>query len=877
MSDKNILLQRAKSAVIAHDYDTATRLYKTLIAENPDDKDLYFQLGNLYVKSGKDDMALSVFNDIIKDDHKNIDALIAIGGIYRRQKKFDESIAVLENALIADGDNPDTQATISYNLGFTYRQMGKLNEAISCFEDVVFQHPDDVLAYNHLGAIYALQRKHVKAINAYQKGLKADPNHPVILLNIAKSYEAVDEKQKALSSYEAALRSKPGWIEAIDGYSDLLLKTNKVKEADDVVSNAIKINPDDVKMHTKMGHVYNRQSIFNSAEEEFKIALNIDDEFTPALTGMAFSQEKLGKNAEAVKTIKKAVELNPDDADILKQSAQILITAGHLPEAYDKLENLCKINPDDAQTINLLGQYYICTGNDAKLQACSDKLEKIDSTYKDYLKDWGRRFAQMGDEKTSEQYLKAAVQEIPNDAESKINLALLYEKQGNNKEALNLFRQAVHDDGFNVMSKNKAEQLGAVVEKAAEKEEHDLAPDFSLPADAESALESEKSDSSEENNEEPDEKAPSLHSDDKKPASISDLKEEENEFEFGQFGMENLAENDDEKSFDQLVALEDSNDDLMDEFEDLVDDGAPVDADDDLDFSVMPDGSEDINDSSDEENDDKIGENPIDYDLFEDEDINNDEPVVELPKEKTEILPEQESEPVPEDEPSSEPQEELPEPPKEPLADIPAKPPRNPYEDYTELNKIAEKMNFSAEQAMRAAQLAADSAERAAKARITERIVEKVKAPEPPKETEEEKMMKKAIDMLPAIVGAIEDKKMLEKYKASVDMFIKLREMLDYLPLAKKKQFFTSKNRILLDYIIARLSGKPGLLATVNALINSGLITVQENISPSDKIGIELVAQVLSDVRDLSMNVKDEYLRDALDSEALALLEKLKV
>ena len=842
MSDKNILLQRAQSAVIAHDYDSATRIYKTLISENPDDKSLQIQLGNLYVKSGKDERALPLFNDIIKDDPKNSDILIAIGGIYRRQKKFDESVAILEQALSLDKGNPDTQATISYNLGFTYRQMGKLDEAISCFEDVVYQHPDDVLAYNHLGAIYALQKKHEKAISAYQKGLKTDPNHPVILLNLAKSYEAVNERQKALSSYEAALRSKPGWIEAIDAYSDLLLSADKVKEADDVVSNAIKINPEDVKMHTKMGHVYNRQSIFNSAEEEFKKALTIDDEFTPALTGMAFSQEKLGNSEEAVTTIQRAVKLNPEDSDILKQSAQILITAGNFSEAYEKLESLSKENPDDAQTVNLLGQYYICTGENKKLEECADKLEKIDPAYKDYLKDWGRRFGQVGDEKTSEEYFKTAIQEIPDDAESKISLALLYEKQGNTKEAFDLFRRAMHDDAHNVISRGKVEKLKEIEEtKAAELTGDVPAVDGAVSAPeggaAPASAKTEKVEESDEGGTSAQMDAPS---EDGVDSGLEPL------------GMESLTESEDEKSFDQLLALEDSDSDLMDEFESLVDDGAPVDADSDMDFDVMPDGSEDLDDGLDD-GEKLLGDNTIDYDLFENEDIDGNEPP---------LPPEPEKEQAKTDD----------EPPKKLLEDVPPKAPHNPYEDYIALNKLAEKMNQSAEQAALAAKMAADSAERAAQARTAGAV----SVPEPPKETEEEKMMKKAVDMLPAIVGAIEDKKMLEKYKASVDMFIKLREMLDYLPPAKRKQFFTSKNRILLDYIIARLSGKPGLLATVNALINSGLVTVQEDVRPSDKIGVELVAQVLSDVRELSMNVKDEYLRDALDSEALMLLEKIK-
>lgn len=864
MSDRNILLQRAKSAVVARDYVTAVRLYKNLIADDPYDRDLKIQLGHLYVKSGDDDNALGVFNGIIQSDPENIcvpenvDILIAIGGIYRRQKKYDESIEILGQAQKAGGGNSKTQGTVSYNLGFTYRQMGKLKEAIDCFEDVVAANPNDVLAFNHLGAIYALEKKHDKAIVAYQKGLKTDPNHPVLLLNLAKSYEANKENQKALSAYEAALRSKPGWDEAIDGYSDLLMSSNRVKEADDILSNALKINPDDVKMRTKMGHVYNRQSIYESAELQFKKALEIDDGYKSALTGMAFSQEKLGKNSEAVKTIQKAVELNPDDVDVLKQSAQILISANYLSAAYEKISHLWKLDQNDVQTVNLLGQYYICKGDEAKVESCFDKIQRIDPEYKEVFKDWGKRFAQKGDMKTAVEYLKAAVEENPDDSNAKVDLATIYERQGKNSEALALYKDAIAKDIHNVLSRNRAAHLETAVKK------EDLNADFEIPSDAESEISMDN-----EEIENPEEDEEEIKIEINKTEETVESKEVENtilpeqtkdseEFEFDQFGMENLAEEDDGKTFDQLLSLEDNMDDIFNDIDDLVDDGAPVDADED-DSEVMPDGSEDLDMSSLPE--DFADNSSIDYDLFEDEDINEDEPVTQLPK-------------------TFEP-EEIPEPKEEEkkksLDDIPAKEPRNPYEDYAELNKRLEdaersafNANAAAENAFRVAQRAA---EEAAKAKVTERIIEREVPKEEPKEENE---LKKAIDMLPAIVGAIEDKKMLEKFKASVDMFKKLREMLEFLPPAKKKQFFTSKNRILLDYIISRLSGKPGLLATVNALINSGLVSGNENAKASDKTGLELVAQVLTDVQNLSSNVKDEYLRDALDSEVLSLLEKIR-
>ena len=184
MSDANTLLNRAKSALIAHDYALAARIYKNLIMEEPDNVDYKIQLGNLYTKAGKDDQALTIFQQINKNNSENLDVLIAISGIYRRQKKYEESVGILERALVMCKGSPKDRAKISYNLGFTYRQMGNYDDAILCFEEVVEENPSDVLANNHLGAIYALQEKHTKAIEAYNRGLKFDSYHPILQFNI---------------------------------------------------------------------------------------------------------------------------------------------------------------------------------------------------------------------------------------------------------------------------------------------------------------------------------------------------------------------------------------------------------------------------------------------------------------------------------------------------------------------------------------------------------------------------------------------------------------------------------------------------------------------------------------------------------------------
>lgn len=251
MAQNKLLLSRAQATVLARDFSMAVRLYRQLLRDDKDNISLLNQLGNLYMKSAQDEEALKVFKRISELDGTKTEPLITIGGIYRRLKRYEDSINVLEQALALDGTNPQ----ISYNLGFTYKYMGDLENAISCFEDAIEMNPDDVLAHNHLGAIHASRGEHEKAIQSYRRGLNADANHPVLLLNAAKSYEALGEYEKACAAYSGALRSRPLWVEAIDGYARLLIGLRRINDAYKLVHSALNINPQDDNLKEALENV----------------------------------------------------------------------------------------------------------------------------------------------------------------------------------------------------------------------------------------------------------------------------------------------------------------------------------------------------------------------------------------------------------------------------------------------------------------------------------------------------------------------------------------------------------------------------------------------------------------------------------------------
>lgn len=87
--------------------------------------------------------------------------------------------------------------------------------------------------------------------------------------------------------------------------------------------------------------------------------------------------------------------------------------------------------------------------------------------------------------------------------------------------------------------------------------------------------------------------------------------------------------------------------------------------------------------------------------------------------------------------------------------------------------------------------------------------------------------------VLPSDVGELEDifqsdetePELVEELPQNPELalFVKLKELLEFLPEEEKCRFKSSETRLLLDYVIARLSGGKGLLKKAGEVIEAGV------------------------------------------------------
>lgn len=805
------ILDRANALVLSRDFEQAARIYKSLLKTEPEDLDLLSSLGNLYVKSGEDEKALPYFNEVIRLAPNDADALNALGAIYRRQKKYSESISVLERAIAADEKN--IQAF--YNLGFTYKLMGNHDDAIRCFTTVVDANPGDVLAFNHIGSIYAKKKQHRDAVSSYLRGLKIDPNHPILHLNLAKSYDMLGDFFKAQMEYEAALKAKPGWLEAIESYADLLLKRNRTRNAGELVKHALNLNPDDAVMHTKLGDVYSKQSRYDSAEDEYHEALKIRPEYTKALSGLANAYESAGRNDEAVEVMDRMESLSPDDAETRRQYAHILLSAERAEDARKKIQIEYQKDPNDVHTLNLLGQYYICIGDEKKALGCFKKIKTLDPENTVFYREGGKRYSQKGNLKKAEEFYKKYIAQNPDDAEGISCIAKNYESQGNFVQAMSSYQQLGQFDSENNASKEGIERINKKIfasgissedgkSSSADDEFLDVDEDISI-GEPDFAPEEERTDSPgiQESVFAPDEKSCGPAEPDAHSSALEGLQEEgipvEEVLSDGVLDQEAEAGAQEaySHSLDELAGESDQEEEGSGFLED------DTSADDF--FAQNPFGA----DRKPQPHEAVVPEQEFSCEVLED---GIEEEPLELGSE--EISP------------------EIPVRKKQPLRLKERAPIEPPVQEDEEA------------------------------------MFEDEEIPEPAAERSDMSFLEKAASQLEtAPLNSSPD--CPEKESTAASLFLKLRSLSNYLPEEKKADFLESRDRLLLEYIISKFQGRKGLLSAAEQI--RGRRGASFSAAETES-GMRLLLKVLDVASALVAELPDETLSVSISRE----IERLK-
>jgi tetratricopeptide (TPR) repeat protein len=861
VNEKNLVLTRAQSAVLSRDFVTAARLYKQLLKTDPSNVDYLRELGSIYVKNGEDSKAIPYYEQIITFYPHYVDAMNSLGAIYRRLKRYEDSIEILQRALEEDRQT----GSVNYNLGFTYKEMGNYDDAIEAFEIVIAENPSDVLAYNHLGKIYFERKEYQKSINSYKRGLGVDKNHPILNYNLALCYDEAKMYPEAIRCFETALKSKPGWLDAIKDFSSLLIRCQQTKEAADIVRHSIELHPNDVKLLCLLGEIYLADYDYDSATKTFKRAKSIDANDIKVLSGLAESLEKDEKALDALEPISKAIEVSPDDLNLKKQYAYILLSAKEYDAALYNINELKEeAGENDLQVLDLYEQYYTCIGDEQKAQEYSDKIVKINKHYKNHILTAAKRYSQIGNQQKAETKAKEFIAREIRNPEGYNLLGKIYEDAGDLQSAIDTYNKSISIKIPNVHASRQLAKLNATIEVPPVIENV-------LPEEMEAVTEAEETQEVAES---------------EIPEEVAEEAVEEEEFDFEQMGgnipMEEALVEEENPFFEDMENLDKE---IEAQNEEIVDNSSGPSAD-DFYSSAAGEGYAQNDMSGNGAAQNGMSQYPSYSEAEAQMQRNIQDAVMKSSnyameaamtaqkmaaeiaaeqatiKDKLKSIEEQRPYmPVAQESFTPNPIATEPEPAFEEVTDTVAD--EEPFETIDDLSNdlLGESLSEDETNALLGA---------------PDQLYDENREP-----------LSDASGLLPTIEKIISDDDLASENAEKVDLFKKLLSMSEYLPADEKEDFLSGKPRMQMEYLVAKLSGRPGLLKTAKSLIKSGVLgeeySLPEEISLSENhvydngISNNLIRSVIKTMERLSINLDDKYLSRALCVFADNVLEQIEI
>lgn len=194
-------------------------------------------------------------------------------------------------------------------------------------------------------------------LTLWQSALEVQPGNPKVHNSLALEYMERGEVYKGIHHAEEALRRRPNFPSAHINLGICYESLGRLKEAEEKFNDALRLQPGNEDALTNLGNLHVRLKNYEQAEKYYKKALQNSPANTVTLSNLAGLHYLKGDYDSARAAYKKAIESNPYDAESWSNLGYVLIQAGNQAEGIKHIERALELDPDLAIAKNNLKRY----------------------------------------------------------------------------------------------------------------------------------------------------------------------------------------------------------------------------------------------------------------------------------------------------------------------------------------------------------------------------------------------------------------------------------------------------------------------------------------------------------------------------------------
>jgi tetratricopeptide (TPR) repeat protein len=437
--------------------DRAIREFEEIVRIDPNGREGYLMLGQLYRISDNSDKAAEVYKKFLGIEPGSEDGMVALAQLLMESDHNAQAIELLNDFL---GKQPAADRALE-TLGDAYTALGETTGAADAYKRAAALNDDPELQVKLADALFEDNRLE-EAATAYEKVLEEDQSSPVVLQRLAQIYRRQMKYGEARETLGRALRRSPTNVslrfdlalvdrdegkfeESIRGFESLLKDTEKTTyNQDERRRRAL--------FYTQIGVVRSLQTRFDDAITAFTTMRPLYDASERNRVDLMIADTyKEAKNIDmAEATIRTALQASPNSRDLQIAYADILSARGRTEESIQILQKLAAGQTPDMDLVSaIIGVY-------EQAKRFSDAQKTLDVAAKNYPQEKHIHFLQGAlyerqDKVTeAEQAFRKALDLDRNDP-SVLNYLgyMLADREMKLEEALSMVKRAVDSDPIN--------------------------------------------------------------------------------------------------------------------------------------------------------------------------------------------------------------------------------------------------------------------------------------------------------------------------------------------------------------------------------------------------------------------------------------------
>jgi tetratricopeptide (TPR) repeat protein len=221
------------------------------------------------------------------------------------------------------------------------------------------------------------------------------PDHVEAVLLSAALLEAMGQHELAIETYRRIPRDHPASEAAELGRAEALRASGKPDAAIEVMQQLIERNPDNAMFRIALGDALRQQQDYDAARAAYTAAIDMFLEDDASQWAVYFTRgianERTGRWAAAEADFRKALELNPDQPQVLNYLGYSMVEKDmNLDEALDMIERAVAARPDSGYITDSLGWVLYRLGRYDEAVAPMERaveLMPVDPVVNDHLGD----------------------------------------------------------------------------------------------------------------------------------------------------------------------------------------------------------------------------------------------------------------------------------------------------------------------------------------------------------------------------------------------------------------------------------------------------------------------------------------------------------